>query len=69
MSLNASLTSANLKVHNVFSKVSFHPSEKQKMEKTRKFQIVYVGLCQHFPTDLARGIMTNKRKQSALSKA
>ena len=41
------------------------------MEKTQKFQIVYVGptnLCQHSTTDLARGIMTNERKQSALSK-
>ena len=39
------------------------------MEKTRKFQIVYAGLtnlCQYSTTDLARGIMTNKRKQSAL---
>ena len=42
------------------------------MEKTQKFQIVYVGptnLCQHCTNDLARGIMTNERKQSALSKA
>ena len=42
------------------------------MEKTRKFQIVYVGLtniCQHSTTDLARGIMTNEHRQSALSKA
>ena len=39
------------------------------MEKTRKFQIVYAGptnLCQHFTTDLARGIMTNEHKQSLL---
>ena len=39
-----------------------------------KFQIVYAGLtnlCQHSTstTDLARGIMTNEHKQSALSKA
>ena len=43
----------------------------QIMEKTRKFQIVYAGLtnlCQHSTTDLARGIMRNERKQSALSK-
>ena len=42
------------------------------MEKTQKFQIVYAGLtnlCQHSTTDLARGIMTNERKQSALSQA
>ena len=41
------------------------------MEKTRKFQIVYAdptNLCQHSTTDLVRGIMTNERKQSALSK-
>ena len=41
------------------------------MEKTRTFQIVSVGptnLCQHSTTDLARGIMTNERKQSVLSK-
>ena len=40
------------------------------MEKTRKLHIVYAGptnLCQHSTTDLARGITTNKRKQSALS--
>ena len=42
------------------------------IEKTRKFQIVYAdstNICQHSTTDLARGIMTNERKQSALSKA
>ena len=42
------------------------------MENTQKFQIVYAGLtnlCQHFTTDLARGIMTNEGKQTALSKA
>ena len=42
------------------------------MEKTQKFQIVYVGptnLCYHSTTDLVRGIMTNERKQSVLSKA
>ena len=41
---------------------------------SRKFpsQIVYAGLtniCQHSTTDLARGMLTNGRKQSALSKA
>ena len=42
------------------------------MEIKRKFQIVYAGptnLCQHSTTDLARGIMTNERTHSALSKA
>ena len=42
------------------------------MEETRKFQIVYAdltNLCQHSTTDLTRDIMTNERKQSALSKA
>ena len=42
------------------------------MEKRRKSQIVYAGptnLYQHSTTDLARGIMTNERKQSGLSKA
>ena len=42
------------------------------MEKTQKIQIVYGGptnLCQHSTTDLARGIMMNKRKQSVPSKA
>ena len=42
------------------------------MDNTQKFQIVYAGptnLCQHSTTDLARGIMMNKRKQSVLSKA
>ena len=40
------------------------------MEKTRKFQIVYAGLCQHSTVDLVRGIdlMTKERKQSALLK-
>ena len=41
------------------------------MEKRRKFQIVYAGLtnlCQHSTTDLVTAIMTNERKQSALSK-
>ena len=41
------------------------------MEKTGKFQIVYAGptnLCQHPTADLGRGIMTNERKQCALSK-
>ena len=41
------------------------------MEKTRKFQIVYAGLtnlCQHSTTDLVRGIMSNEREQSAMSK-
>ena len=40
------------------------------MAKTRKFQIVYVGLtnlCQHSTTDLMRGIMTKERKQSAIN--
>ena len=42
------------------------------MEKTRKFQVFNAGLTnlfQYFTTDLARGIMTNERKHSALSKA
>ena len=41
------------------------------MEKIRKFQIVYAGptnICQHFTIELARGIITNARKQSGLSK-
>ena len=40
------------------------------MEMTQKFQIVYAGptnLCQLPATDLTWGIMTNERKQSALS--
>ena len=44
----------------------------QILEKRQKFQIVYVGPanhCQHSTTDLARGIITNERKQSVLSKA
>ena len=44
----------------------------QIMEKTRKFQIVYAvltNLCQHSTTDLAKGMTTDERKQSALSKA
>ena len=46
----------------------------QIMEKTRKFQIVYINagltnLCQHSTTDLARGLMMNEHKQSALLKA
>ena len=47
-------------------------SHREQMEKTLKFQIVYAGLtnrCQHSTNDLARGIMANERKQSALSKA
>ena len=62
---------------------SYHPSlatfcenmashSEQITKKTRKFQIVYAGptnLYQHSTIDLARGIMTNERKQSALSKA
>ena len=43
----------------------------QIMEKTQKFQIVYVALtnlCQRSTTDLVRGILTNGRKQSELSK-
>ena len=42
------------------------------MEKSKKFQLVYVGptnLCQHSTTDVPSGIMTKARKQSALSKA
>ena len=42
------------------------------MGKTRKFQIVYAGrtnLCQYSTTALTRGIMTNERKKTALSKA
>ena len=37
------------------------------MERRRTFQIVHVGptnICQHSTTDLARGIMTNERKQN-----
>ena len=62
-----------LKVHNVFPKVTFptwlHPG---KYGFTPKFQIVYAGptnLSQHSTTDLAKGIMTNERTQSVLSKA
>ena len=41
------------------------------MDRTRRFQIVYAGLTNlyHSTTYLARGTMTNERKQSALSKA
>ena len=71
-----------IKVHNVFPKVTFPPwlhpvknmasHREQIVEKTLKSTIIYAGptnLCQHFTTDLARGIMTNERKQSARSKA
>ena len=59
-----------LKVHNVFPKVNFPPwlrpvtkmasKSERIMEKSRNFQIVYVGrtnLCKHCTTDQARGIM------------
>ena len=71
-----------LKVHNIFPKVTFprwlHPLKiwlhtvgGSIMGNTQKFQIVYAGptnLCQHSTTDLVRGMTTNERKQSALSK-
>ena len=41
------------------------------MGKTRTFQIVYLGptnLCQRPTIDLTRNIISNERKQSALSK-
>ena len=72
-----------ISVHNVFLKVTFHAwlctscenmvsHRKQIMDNTRTCQMVYAGptnICQHSTTDLARGIMTNERKQSVASKA
>ena len=71
-------------IHNIFPKVPCPPCAtscenmashcERTLEKTQKFQIVYTGrtnFWQHSTTDLARDIMTTKRKQktTALSTA